>query len=86
MKRNSFCSAALDVRRDLRRGATMTTTMTTIVRLDVAVLRDAAVLKGVAPKDADRKAAVAAMSEPLKARDEVVSQADLADFQVAARE
>jgi hypothetical protein len=92
MKRNSFYSAALDVRRDLRRGAMMTTTMTTFVRLDAAVervakvLRAAVVLRGVVLKHADRKAAVAAMFEPLKVRGEVASQADLADFQVVARE
>ena len=91
--RNSFCSVALDVHRDLRRVAKMTTTMT-IALLDVAMmrvaaalrgvvmLRDAAVLRDAAPKRAARKVAVAETSGPLRVPGEVVSVAGLADFQV----
>lgn len=91
-KQNSFCSAALDVHRDLRRAAKMTMATMMIVRpaaavlRGAAVLRDAGVLRGAAPMHVARKDAVAAMSEPLEARGEVDSQADLADFQVVVRE
>jgi len=88
---------AQDVRRDLRRAWKTTTTMT-IVRLDVAMmrvaaalrgvvmLRDAAVLRDAAPKRAARKVAVAATSVRRKVQAEVVSAAGLADFQAVVRE
>ena len=75
-KRNLSCSAAPTDRLDLRRAATETMTTMMTVPPGEAVLRVAAVLRGVAPKHATRKDAVAAMSEPLKVRVEADFLAD----------